>query len=381
ALIEEEFVSGVARNLLSLGRALGEASVMRGTRAVSLRIATFDRRAARCRADAGTPFVCAARDAGLQVDVIPERFRYDLRAARLLAAHARRCAPDVIETHSVKSHFLVALTGAARGRRWLAFHHGYTATDLRMRLYNQLDRWSLRGPDRIVTVCRAFADELQSRVVADAVDEEHFGASCGIDQRRAREALGLAPDHAVILSIGRLSREKDQATLLRAFAELRRRAAATPLVLVVAGDGPERERLAALASRLGMGAACRFAGHVADVRPLYSMASALVLSSRSEGTPNVLLEAMAARVPIVATAVGGVPEMLQDGVSALLVPPESPADLAAAVQRLLADPARAADLARAARAVAAERYAPDRRRAALEQLYLDLAPGAVTERA
>ena len=90
---------------------------------------------------------------------------------------------------------------------------------------------------------------------------------------------------------------------------------------------------------------------------------------------------MAARVPIVATAVGGVPEMLQDGVSALLVPPESPADLAAAVQRLLADPARAADLARAARAVAAERYAPDRRRAALEQLYLDLAPGAVTERA
>ena len=117
ALIEEEFVSGVARNLLSLGRALGEASVMRGTRAVSLRIATFDRRAAGCRAGAGTPFICAARDAGLQVDVIRERFRYDLRAARLLAAHARRCAPDVIETHSVKSHFLVALAGAARGRR------------------------------------------------------------------------------------------------------------------------------------------------------------------------------------------------------------------------------------------------------------------------
>jgi glycosyltransferase involved in cell wall biosynthesis len=107
------------------------------------------------------------------------------------------------------------------------------------------------------------------------------------------------------------------------------------LRLVLVGDGPERAELTRQAQALGIADAVVFAGHVTNVNPYYAMASLFVLPSHSEGSPNVLLEALAAGVPIVATEVGGVPEVITHEANGLLAPPSSPDRLAEAMDRAL----------------------------------------------
>ena len=138
-----------------------------------------------------------------------------------------------------------------------------------------------------------------------------------------------------MLSVGRLSKEKGQDGLLRAFATVE----AEPKRLLLLGDGPELEPLRALACELKIQNAVSFPGLQSNVRPYYELADVFVLSSHSEGSPNVLLEAMDAGVPVVATAVGGVPELVTNEVDALLVPDRDVAALAKAITRVLGDEA------------------------------------------
>src|SRR5260370_23237067 len=102
-------------------------------------------------------FVEAARRSGLEVDVIPERRRFDLSVIPSLREVVRGRAPDIVLTHAVKSHFMILRSRLWQEYPWVAFHHGYTTTDRKMRLYNRLDRWSLAKADRVITVCEAFA--------------------------------------------------------------------------------------------------------------------------------------------------------------------------------------------------------------------------------
>jgi glycosyltransferase involved in cell wall biosynthesis len=160
-------------------------------------------------------------------------------------------------------------------------------------------------------------------------------------------------------TVGRLDPIKDQALLIRAFARLRARV--DRALLAIVGGGPERQRLETLAAGAGVGASVLFLGERSDVAQLLPGFDVFALSSRSEGTPITLLEAMASSTPIVSTAVGGIPEILADGAQAILVAPEaSAADgavggddaaarLAAALERVLLDPELAGRLARAAR--------------------------------
>jgi glycosyltransferase involved in cell wall biosynthesis len=137
--------------------------------------------------------------------------------------------------------------------------------------------------------------------------------------------------------VGRLSREKGHADLLEALARMPRLTGAQPIELLLVGDGPERAPLESLAARLQLSAQVRFLGHRDSVRIFYSLADVFALPSHSEGSPNVLLEAIEAGAPVVATAVGGVPEMVSDGVEALLVPPQNSSAAAVALARLLDD--------------------------------------------
>ena len=226
----------------------------------------------------------------------------------------------------------------------MAFHHGYTNTDRKMRLYNRLDRWSLPKADIVVTVCNPFADELAAamgvskiklRVQHNAMRpraEPHAG-----DVRSLQQQLALSTNQSVILSVGRLSKEKGHADLLECFRQLCEEHPHLDCKLVIVGDGPERESLLANARASGVNERIVFTGQVADVAPFYAIADVCVLPSHSEGSPNVLLEAMAARVPVVATNVGGVPEIVEDEKSALLVPPGEPSSLAAGIARVLHD--------------------------------------------
>jgi glycosyltransferase involved in cell wall biosynthesis len=285
--------------------------------------------------------------------------------------------PDVVQTHSVKSHAAVRLAGIQRERPWIAFHHGYTRPDLKMRLYNQADRWSLRGADRVVTPARAFIAELVQRgvarqaivVVPNAVD---LDAARGCDGERDALRKWLGGPERVVLSIGRLSREKGHADLVRAFGLLKQRRPDLNVRLVIAGDGPERASLASLSAWAAPGSV-QFLGHVRDAHRLHAIADVAVLPSHSEGSPNALLEAAAYACPIVATGVGDVADILTDQESGLIVPPRDAAALASAIEILVVDRAAARTYGESARRVVAARYQPADRARTLLNLYADLA--------
>jgi glycosyltransferase involved in cell wall biosynthesis len=164
----------------------------------------------------------------------------------------------------------------------------------------------------------------------------------------------------VVGTVGRLAEIKRQDLLLRAFAEVRKACPDARLLLV--GDGPERAGLEALAAALGVADAVRFAGYQQEPEPYLRLMDVFALTSRSEGMPMSLLEAWAARVPVVASRVGGIPELVEDGRTGLLFDFPDTAGLASHLGRLLADPGLARELADAGRQAVEARF--DQRAAA-----------------
>jgi glycosyltransferase involved in cell wall biosynthesis len=372
SLLDAAAVTGPAKNLIQFCR--GTNASKEGEFATEVSIATIS----RVSKGHVNPFVEAAREAGIQVDVMEENCRYDPRVIGQLKQIIRDRSAGIIETHGVRMHFLARFSGLAARIPWIAFHHGYTAEDLKMLAYNQLDRWSLRKAACVFTDCRPFADELEKlgirreriRVLGSSIQ---IGEPANPrDVQTLREQLRIEHGESVILSVGRLSREKAQNDLIAAAGHLHRINPQWRFRLVLVGDGPERERLEVAAAMTGLPRPIVFAGQQKDVRPYFGIAQLFVLPSKSEGSPNVLLEAMAAGVPIVSTAVGGVPEMIEHEWSGLLAPAGNPEALAQSIERLMVDPALAARLAGNAAVTVRERFSPDAYRRAVEKAYSEV---------
>ena len=366
-LIENALVTGPARNLIEFGKMAARAEG--GLPAVEVTIVTYQ------RGPDQSPLALAAKQAGLAVATVAERRRWDTQVFGQLKQVIAQINPDILETRNVKSHFLVRLLGLHRKYPWVAWNHGYTSTSRLDRAYTQLDRWSLRGAYRVVTVCRPFAEQLERLgVQRDRITILHnsvkpFASPPQEAVQGARRELGLADDEAVILSVGRLSQEKGHADLLRAAAALEAMSGAPPFRVVIVGDGREQERLAQLASRLGIEKRIAFAGFQRETRPYYAMATVVAVPSHSEGSPNVVLEAMAAGLPIAANAVGGVPEILEENVTGLMVPPRNPDAMAKAILRILSDPELRLRLGAAARAGTESSHTPEAYRRTLVEFY------------
>lgn len=343
SIVEATTLNAVARITLEFFRTARElADANDGTPAVQGSVITFERDSGKT--ESPNEFVLATRAAGIEVDLIPERRRFDLSVIPALKKLIEERQPDVVITHSVKSHFLMWRSHLWKKYPWVAFHHGYTTTDQKMRLYNRFDRWSLPKAQLVMTVCDAFAQELSvvARVPRERIRVQHNSIRMTATPdpavvKEERERLGIGEKERVILSVGRLSSEKAHADLIAAFQRLCQTEAGEICKLVIVGDGPERARLEAQAEETGCGQRIFFTGQVGDVRPFYAMADVFVLPSHSEGSPNVLLEAMAAEVPVVATAVGGVPEIVENEQNALLVPDRDPAAFAAAITRIFTE--------------------------------------------
>ncbi len=349
SIMEADFVTGPAKNLLEFGQ--------RTRSEVDLSIVAYLR-----GGQPETEFIRAARAAGLPLDIVHERGRFDTSVTEKLREAVERRQPDLIQTHNTKSHFFLRLSGIWRERTWIAFHHGYTNPDFKMRVYDLTDRWSLRAAGHLVTVCEAFADELARRGIPRArlsVQHNSVKAPAPASEsniRRVRSELGLVEGTPMLLSIGRLSHEKGHLDLLRALPELS--AAGVRFHLAIVGEGPERANLEAEIRKRKIETQVTLTGLQHDVRPYYALADVVVLPSHSEGSPNVLLEGMIHGRPIVATRVGGVPEIAVHEETALLAPPRDPGALAAAIRRMLSDQGLRDRLAARARQVAASAYSP-----------------------
>lgn len=210
---------------------------------------------------------------------------------------------------------------------------------------------SLHEVDRLLAVSQAQAGTYNRiGVPSELITTVPNGVGArtpGLGRRAARELLGLAPDQPVVMTVGRLTVMKGQRHLVDAVPELATRFPG--LAVLILGQGHLHARLTAQAEALGVGGAVRLLGHRSDARALLDAADVFVLPSRHEGMPLVALEAMEAGLPVVATRVIGSEEVVADGETGLLVPPEDPAALSAALAALLADPGLRARMGQAGR--------------------------------
>jgi glycosyltransferase involved in cell wall biosynthesis len=296
----------------------------------------------------------ALRDSGVQVDVLalPARAYGKERAA--IADLCRRSQPAVVHTHGYRPDVLDA--GVARGlmreRAVVTTVHGFTGGDWKNRFYEWLQVRAYRGRrfDAVVAVSSPIVERLTRAGVPAGrvrlIRNAWSGAREYLDRAAARRVLGLPAEDPVIGWVGRLSAEKGPDVMIDALARLRYPGASVRLAML--GDGPLAADLRERAQQAGVADRVTWHGVVPDAARLYRAFDVLALSSRTEGTPIVLFEAMGAEVPVVATAVGGVPDVVT-AAEAVLAPSQDPAALARALGRTLGDPAGARARAAAAR--------------------------------
>ncbi|MHB8254070.1 MAG: glycosyltransferase family 4 protein [Acidiferrobacter sp.] len=316
-----------------------------------------------------SPFVLACRERGVRVAVLRQRFHWD--PAPMVALRALLEPPGcLLQTHGYKE----AVFGLALKRRmqrpWIAFLHGTTEENLKVRLYHRLNQALTAHADAIVSVSQELADRsIRPRhrrkltIIENAVER----VAPVIARTAGRLAEPLETHGWTIGCVGRLSHEKGQALLLTAAGRLKRQGARFSLVF--AGDGPDRALLEAKAQAEGVGAHVRFLGHVRSMSEFYAQLDMLVLPSLKEGMPNVILEAMQWQLPIVSTSVGAVPEMLVHGVSALLVQPGDAQAIARAMFALISDHEKARRMGHKACTSLYPRFSPEKRVERFEMLY------------
>jgi glycosyltransferase involved in cell wall biosynthesis len=257
--------------------------------------------------------------------------------------------------------------------------HGWIANSPKQRAFTALDKRVARHYNCVIAVSSEIRDELQRAGVPErALRLLHNAIVIDRYQRTGRRGgiAGLAGREVtrpVISSIGRLSAEKGHGDLLEALAIVR--ATGQRVSAVVAGDGPERPTLMEQARALGLDQTVHFTGHVSEPQRILEETDLMVLPSHTEGLPNAVLEALAMNVPVLATRVGGTPEVISDGETGRLVPPRAPQAMASAILQFLTDPAPWAAMAVRGREMLERRFDFRARTRRLELLYDEVLAG------
>lgn len=303
---------------------------------------------------------------GLARDVSPVR---DLTAVRELAAVLRRIRPDVVHTHTAKAGAVGRMAALLTRPRPVVVHtfHGHvlrgyfgTAGTL---VFRAVETGLARVSDRLIAVSPQVRDELVGLRVAPAAKFEVVRLGIDLERRVAfdgdpaevRRRIGIPPGRFVVGWFGRMTAVKRTADLLDMLAALRERGVDALLLLV--GDGTDRDDLERAAHRRGLARSVVFLGYQEDVAAWYAACDAVALTSANEGTPVTLIEALAAGRPVVSTAVGGVPDVVENGETGFLVRPGDTHALAERLALLADDPALAARMGAEGRRRSLERYA------------------------
>lgn len=277
---------------------------------------------------------------------------HDLLGVVELIRLCRQFRPDIVHTNSSKAGILGRFAAALAGVRvriftvhgWaFAQHHGASS-----RLYLWLDR--LARPLTTAFICVSEQTRTEGIAAGTCTPDRTVVIANAVDvDATPQSALGGDPPRVV--TVGRFKEPKDFVTLVRALARC-----TAPFRALVAGDGPDRPAVEAAIRESATGERVELLGERDDVPELLAAADVFVLSSRSEGMPMSVLEAMAAGLPVVATAVGGIPELVESGVTGLLVPAGDVDALAAALNDVLGNAALRRSLGDAGRQRATERF-------------------------
>lgn len=281
-------------------------------------------------------FVDRLRAGGVPVRPVALPPRAYGREARALREAVASMGATIVHSHGYRTDVVAALALAREGVPLVSTAHGFTGGGWKNRLYERYQSLAWRRCEAVIAVSRPLAGALVERGVAPArvrtIRNAWRSDADPASRSEARRRLGIDADEVAIGWVGRVSREKGPDLALAALAALGR----SDACLHVVGAGPLRGELEAVAGDRGLAGRVRWHGPVPGAGALLGAFDLLLLSSRTEGTPMVLFEAMEAGVPIVAAAVGGVPDVLSAR-DAWLVPAGDPAALAAALDAALAD--------------------------------------------
>lgn len=318
-------------------------------------------------AQPGAPMAERARANGHDVHTMRMRGEADLLAVWRLRELLRDGQFDVLHAHTSHAHTLGALAAASLGRtrRPRVVVSRRVDFSIFRRSFFGLNGLKYRhGVDLYVTVSEA----IRGVLIKDGIAPER--AVCvhsGIDLKKIDDAprrrdalraeLGVPPDHALIANVAHMADHKGQRYLIEAMPAVL--AARPKTVCAIVGDGELKGELEALAARLGVTASLRFPGFRADVPQVLKALDLFVMPSHMEGLGTSVLDAMAAGVPVVGTDAGGMPEMIEEGVTGLRCPIKDAPALARAILRLLDDPALGQRLAAEARRRVVERFSTD----------------------
>ena len=321
-----------------------------------------------------------AEEYGVDVTLIPHLHREispvrDLLATFRLARMIREQRPVILHTHTAKAGAIGRLAAlfAGKARPPVVVHtfHGHVLRGyfgpLRTAFFRTLERLLARIADTLIAVSPEVRDDLVALKVAPpekftvvrlGIELDERVAAADEARRRTRKVMGVPEQRFLVGWIGRMTGVKRGADVLRAFRRLRDQGINATLCMV--GDGPERDELEQLAGELGLMHDCLFAGYQEDVGPFFSAFDAFVLPSGNEGTPVTAIEALASGCPVVATRVGGVPDVVRDGTDGFLVEPGDLDSLADALARLASDPELRREMGEAGRERVLPRYAVER---------------------
>lgn len=311
---------------------------------------------------AGVPVICLGAKHWKQAGVV-------LRLAREL----RQFRPAILQTFLFHANLAGRIAGRLAGIKTIV--SGIRVAEKRSRIRLWFDRWTNGLVRANVCVSQAVADFSISQgglstkktvVIRNGVDVARFAGAVPVDVT----TLGIPRGSQVLLTIGRLDRQKGLSTLIEAAAIVTPKFPQAHFLWV--GDGPQRSELERLIREKGLAGRIHLAGWRPDVAELLAGGTALILSSLWEGLPNVILEAMASGLPVVATRVEGTSELVIEGRTGLLVPAQSPQDLAVAIEDILSNPAQATSIGRSGRERAAAEFSWDKMVAGYCELYCSL---------
>ena len=318
-------------------------------------------------------FLEVAKERGLNIKLLKQKFWIDPSLIWQAYNLCRLEGCNIIQTHGYKGHIIGLLLSSFMKVKWIAVAHGWTCENKKVLFYNKLERFLFRFADVAIVVSQPLHDTINAvrgknkptKKILNAVDPGDLKAGVGRDATRKKYQLSNSD---IVFSVfGRLSPEKGQLVLIEAFKSVKESVPNSKLMVV--GEGPDELLLLDEINELNLLDDIIFCGYQRTVRDYYEASDIVVLPSYSEGLPNVVLEAMCLGKPVIATDVGSVHEIIEDGVNGWIVPSGMPGPMAGKMIEAAKNMSESKKIGRASQKMLYPKFSPKHRAEQILDVY------------
>ena len=289
-----------------------------------------------------------AMEEGLKVQIFPCKGRFDSKTIASIRDFIDREQPNIMHSHGYKSNFYAWRALSGRKIPWVITNHG-KRVGMKLSAYNWLNIIFMKKADKTVAVSQALAAEMMKEgipsakilIIDNGIDLQKFTNQTRNNE--LRKSFGFNGNHKIIGTVASLTEEKGHVYLIEAAQQVLDKHPECRFLII--GDGGQRQFLEEKAANLGLNGKALFTGSRKDVPEILSILDAFILPSLKEGLPMALLEAMASKLPVIATSVGAIPNVIEDGINGLLIPPKNSDAISEAINKMLSNGDSAKEMA------------------------------------